>query len=315
MSERVLITGASGFIGSGVLEYLLEHTDWDFVAVCSWRHHGSPLNIKPGPRVKVVTHDLAGPLPEIGTFDYILHLASESHVDRSIQEPVEFIENNVSSTLNVLEYARRCSPGLKMFLHFSTDEVYGAHEHKEWDVLLPSNPYAASKAAQEMIAIAYWNTYKLPIVITNSNNIVGANQNPEKFVPKLIELIWNERPVQIHVANGQPGRRCYNPVQNVADALLFILQHPQEATDRPVRFNLPGGEEIDNLEMAKLIASLMGKELDYYLVDVENVRPGYDQFYPRTDGGLTALGWWPPFDLASELKRVVDNYVALQGAS
>lgn len=307
--ERCLISGASGFIGSGVLDFLLEHTDWEFVCVCSWRHQGSPLNIKPGPRVEVVTHDLAGPLPELGAFAYILNIGSESHVDRSIAHPVEFVENNVSLALNMLEYARRRSPGLKVFVQFSTDEVFGAHEHAEWDILLPSNPYAASKAAQEMIAIAYWSTYKVPVVISNSNNIVGKNQNVEKFVPKLIDLIGRGESVAIHCHDGRPGKRFYNPVQNVADALLFILKLRPVGTDRPPRFNLPGGEEVDNLEMAQRIAGLLDKPLEYHIVEAESVRPGYDKFYPKTEGALSDLGWKPPYDLTQELERIVEHYV------
>lgn len=303
MNKRVLISGASGFIGSGVLVYLLEHTDWDFVCVCSWRHQGSPLNISPSPRVKVVTHDLVGPLPDLGEFEYMLHLASESHVDRSIQQPVQFIENNVSITLTMLEYARLHPP--KVFIQFSTDEVFGAHEHFEWDILLPSNPYAASKGAQELIAIAYYHTYKVPVVITNSNNIIGAHQHPEKFVPKLIDLVRRGESVSIHCYHGKPGQRFYNPVQNVADALLFILRQPYPVmSDRPPRFNLPGGEEVSNLEMAVRIANLLGTQLTYHYVDAESIRPGYDTFYPETDGLLTRLGWTPPYDLEQELQRL-----------
>lgn len=302
--KRVLLTGASGFIGSGVLDYLLENTDWNFVCVCSWRHNGSPLNIRPNLRVEVVTHDLTGPLPHLGNFDYILHLASESHVDRSIKEPVPFIENNVSSTLQVLEYARSYTP--QTFVLFSTDEVFGATNHEEWDVLLPSNPYAASKAAQEMIAISYWSTYNVPVVITNSNNIVGPNQHKEKFIPKLIDLISRDQTVDIHAAKGKPGRRHYNSVRNVASAIKFILENPQPTTDRPTRFSLGGGEEIDNLAMAKRIADLLDKELIYRIVDAELIRPGYDEFYAKTEGALADLGWTPSFDLDDELLRIIE---------
>lgn len=314
---RCLITGASGFIGSGVLEYLMEKTDWEFTCICSWRHRGNPLNIKPDPRVEVITHDLTGPIPELGDFDFILNLASESHVDRSIAEPVSFIENNVSSTLQVLEYARNHKDALKVFIQFSTDEVYGATKHEQWDVLLPSNPYAASKAAQEMICIAYWRTYFLPIIITNSNNIIGKNQDKEKFVPKIVDLINQNREVEIHVSNGQPGVRYYNPVQNVADALLYMLKHiypqryikeadPRKQVNRPWRYNLGGGEKMDNLEMAQLIADIMGRELIYKLVDAESVRQGYDEFYPKTEGVLdtadpSILVWEPPYTLREGL--------------
>jgi dTDP-glucose 4,6-dehydratase len=161
-----------------------------------------------------------------------------------------------------------------------------------------------------MIAIAYWKTYGVPVVITNSNNIVGFNQNKEKFIPKVIDLIKRGEVVKIHTVNGKPGKRHYNPVQNIAAALQAILEmkpvdYPD--SDRPDRYSLPGGEELDNLEMAQLIASIMGRELKHELVDAETVRPGYDQFYPRTDGGrLIDLGFKPPVTLSYELAKIVE---------
>lgn len=309
---RVLLTGASGFIGSNVLTYLLNHTDWTFVCPVSFRHQGQAkggLINDPDGRVEVVYHDLRGVMPDIGRVNTILHLASESHVDRSIANPVDFVENNVSSTLQVLEYARKVEPDI--FVLFSTDEVYGPHEHDEWDVLLPSNPYAASKAAQEAIAIAYWRTYGVPVVITNSNNIVGPFQDPEKFVPKVIGLLRKDEPVVIHTTDEGPGRRHYNPVQNVADALKMIVSFGHfgrdEENDRPRRYQLPGGEELNNLEMAMLIAKLMDKRLGYTLLPAGEVRPGYDQFYAAThEGRLTELGWRPVVTLEECLKEIVN---------
>ena len=301
---RVLLTGASGFIGSNVLAYWLEHTDHTFVCPVSFRHLGQGHPVLANDRVEVIYHDLRGRLPFIGPpCEIILNLASESHVDRSIQSPVDFIENNVSSTLSVLEYARRCPP--KVFLHFSTDEVYGPHDHEAWDVLLPSNPYSASKACQEMIAISYWRTYGVPVVITNSNNIVGPNQDPEKFVPKVIDKIRRGEEVGIHVTKEGPGKRHYNPVQNVASALLHIVKlGPGTESDRPQRWLLPGGEELDNLDMANLIAKVMGLPLNWVPVDVHDIRPGYDQSYAPTHGDLP--GWEPVISLEACLKGIVD---------
>lgn len=311
MSKRVLLTGASGFIGSHVLEYFLEHTDWTFVCPASWRHKGNPLFIKPNSRVDVVTLDLAAPIPELGHFDYILNLASESHVDRSLAEPEEFALNNVKLMLYVLKYAREHMP--EVFLQFSTDEVYGANEHKEWDLLLPRNRYAGSKAAQEVFCIDEYYTSRLPLVITNSNNIIGRNQDVEKFLPKLVKLIGKGETVTIHVSNGRAGVRFYNPVDNVANALLYILtsQRPtvyevgNPATVLPDRYALPGGTELNNLELAQLVAKAMGRELKYELIDAETVRSGYDEFYPKTDGKLSELGWTAPYSFEDELPRLV----------
>jgi dTDP-glucose 4,6-dehydratase len=296
---RVLLTGASGFIGSNVLEYMLDKTDWEFTCLCSFRHYGNPLNLKPNKRVKVITCDISNPIPDLGQFDYILNLASESHVDRSINNPVPFIENNIKLMIQMLEYARKHPP--KVFLQFSTDEVYGAMAHNDWDILLPSNPYAASKASQEMICIAYWKTYKVPIVITNSNNIVGKNQNPEKFVPKIAKMIKMGDIVEIHTLNGKAGKRYWNAVQNVADALLFILkQEPVtycKDIDRPKRYSLSGGTELDNLEMAELVALILNKPLTYKTLDAETIRPGYDEFYDNAESELDRLGWKPVISL------------------
>jgi len=308
---KVLISGTTGMVGSNVLEYLLKKTNWTFTCLCSWRHRGGENLLQPNDRVEVVTHDITEPIPEIGNFDYILNLASESHVDRSIAEPVNFIENNVAIVLQMLEYARKHPP--KVFIQFSTDEVYGATYHKEWDILLPSNPYAASKACQEMIAIAYWKTFKVPLVITNSNNIVGKNQNPEKFIPKIIDLIKNDKTVMIHTTKGKPGKRHYNPVENIASALLFICDltflgfNPlttRRNEDRPYRFSITGGKEMDNLEMAKLVAKLLNKTLVYEKVDVESIRPGYDEFYGKMMSSLEKFGWRPTTSLKKGLEWV-----------
>lgn len=303
--KKVLLTGLTGFVARNVYEYLLENTDWEFTAICSWRHVGSPALIKPNERLNVVIHDLTEPIPDIGDFDYILNFASESHVDRSIADPVNFIENNVSLMLQILEYARKHIP--EKFIQFSTDEVFGPWEHKEDDILRPTNPYSSSKACQEMICSAYWNTFKLPIIITNSNNIIGPYQNKEKFVPRIIDLIKNEQEVTIHHKNWEYPRRFYNPVENISDAIMYILNEVKPVYgDYPQRFALSGGKELNTLEMAQLVAKLLGKELKHKLVDVETVRPGNDQFYPATEGQLTEAGWKPKVTLEQGLERIIN---------
>lgn len=301
---RVLLTGASGLVGAHVLDYLLEHTDWEFICVCSWRHRGNPLRLQKhvdNPRVDILTHDLVGVMPDMGYFDYILNLASESHVDRSISDPVPFVMNNMELMLRVLEYARKYPP--KLLIQFSTDEVFG-HTEEVSDVLWPSNPYSASKASQELIVSAYRKTYNIQAVVTNSNNIIGEGQDPEKYVAKLAEQIRNGETVTVHTQNGNLGRRRYNPVMNVGAGLLFLIEHyePVDQHSRTPRFGLTGGRELDNLEMAKLVAEVMGRELKYELKDVATVRPGYDERYPKVNTKLEEMGFEPPQTLEQGLE-------------
>jgi dTDP-glucose 4,6-dehydratase len=322
---RVLVTGAGGFIGAHVVEHLLENTDWEVVGLDSFRHKGDSLRATHErllePRYTVFCHDLRAPISarladQIGPVDFILNLASESHVDRSIQDPVPFVENNVSLVLNVLEYARRAKP--RVFVQISTDEVYGPtnspHGHIEWSPIMPSNPYAASKAAQEAIAIAYWRTYGVPVVITNTMNNFGERQDPEKFIPLLIEHIARGETVQIHGTPGQIGSRFYLHARNHADALLFLLRRYQEGVPAffsadaamPPRFNVVGEVEIDNLALAELVAGLMGRELHYQLVDFHSTRPGHDPRYALDGSRLALLGWQAPVPFEQSLERTID---------
>jgi len=303
---RALITGASGLVGSHVLTEMLKATDWEFVCICSWRHKGNPLRLQEhadNKRVTIVTHDLKGIMPDLGYFDYILNIASESHVDRSISDPVYFVENNVLLVLNMLEYARKYPP--KLFVQFSTDEVFG-HTEEISDVLWPSNPYAASKAAQEVIVSAYRKTYNIQAVVTNSNNIIGSGQDPEKYVARLAKQIAGNEMVTVHTQNGVIGQRRYNPVENVAAGLLFLINNyrPQPQNAPTPRFGLTGGMELDNLEIAQLVARVMGKELKYELKEVNNIRPGYDLRYPKVNTKLEEMGFVPPLTLEQGLQWI-----------
>lgn len=182
MTERVLLTGVSGFVGSHILRHLLAHTDWEIVAPITFRHKGLPGRVASSicdhddwvKRVSIIHCDLRAGIDHvseriIGDVSIIMNVASESHVDRSIEEPGPFVRDNVAIVTGVLDYARRVKP--RMFFQMSTDEVYGpapdGYASREWDVIAPSNPYSASKAAQEAIAFSYWRTYGVPVVITN----------------------------------------------------------------------------------------------------------------------------------------------------
>jgi len=323
--KRVLVTGSGGFIGSHFLSHVLVNTDWNIVGIDSWRHKGISERITDSShyqtnkhRVEIFTHDLNAPLSDIlidkiGNIDYIVNFASDSHVDRSISDPVPFVQNNVNIALNILEYARKIQ--IEKFIQISTDEVYGATKgdetHPEWDTMLPSNPYSASKVCQEAIAISYWRTYSVPIIITNVMNTCGEYQSSEKYIPMVIKKILNKQKVQVHSdpKTGEPGSRFWLHARNTSDAVLFLLNKVNPVmfpdSNRPERFNIVGEKRISNLDIAKMVAEIMGKELDYELVDAHSSRPGHDPHYGLTGEKLRNYGYEFPVNLHKSLERMI----------
>ena len=316
---KVLLTGASGFIGSHALEYFLEKTDWEFICPASWKHKGTPERMPHNRRVEVITHDLIAPFTEktkqrLKGIDYIINFASESHVDRSIEEPATFIQNNINLILTLLEFAREVKP--RLFVQVSTDEVYGSApdnvRFKEWSSILPSNPYAASKAAQEAIAISYWRTYGVPLVITNTVNNFGEMQDEEKYLAKLISAIKNDQTVTVHGSKDYIGGRFYLYVKNHASAIKHIidndLYHPyKEERDFPAKYNVTSDDEVDNLTMAQMIADILGKELKYELTDFHQTRPGHDRRYALDGAKLQETGWQLEYPLKESLEKYVHS--------
>jgi dTDP-glucose 4,6-dehydratase len=216
----------------------------------------------------------------------------------------------------MLEFARECKP--ELFLQFSTDEVYGQAKkgeyHKEWDPIKGSNPYSASKACQEALAIAYWRTYGVPVIITNTMNIYGQYQDKEKFVPLVIDKVMKGETVMIH---GYPdkqeaGTRFYLHARNIASAVQYIVENvqakPYPEIDKPERFNVVGEVEMDNLTLAKKIAELLGKELKYEIVSFHASRPGHDLRYALDGQKLKDYGFNYPISFYESLKTTVEWY-------
>jgi dTDP-glucose 4,6-dehydratase len=338
-----LLTGASGFAGHHFLEHALTVTGWDIAATASFRHRGTCDRITAvlngGPpqwpyRTDVITHDLTAPFSATeqaaiagpAGLDYIVAMASLSHVDTSITDPVAFTENNVAVILHTLELARQLQP--KAVVVISTDEVYGpvlgphiqndslgglhrvgGGAHREWSVILPSNPYAASKAAQEAIAIAYWRTYGVPVIITNTMNLIGERQHPEKMVPKTLRAVLAGTEAVIHGSPGKPGTRHYLHARNMADAVLWLLQNTSPArfpaAARPDRYNIASPDQISNLDLAAMIAGIAGRDLHWRWEDFHTTRPGHDPHYGLDSGKITALGWKPPVPFDASLEHTV----------
>lgn len=329
MTKTVLLTGAGGAIGVHTLAHIMHNTDWHIVAVGSFRNKGYYDRItrvcRDHPewmdRIEIMVHDLKVPfstrqVESLKGIDYVINLASLSDVYDSIENPVPFIRNNVDITLTMLELAREIKP--ETFIQFSTDEVYGpcdvdSNGHKEWDTILPSNPYAASKAAQEAIAIAYWRSYGVPVIITNTMNNFGEMQGASKFTAMIQKKLQDSETVTVHAASdGQIGTRYYLHSRNASDAVLHILNnlpatlHAPGEIDRPDRYNVVGDAQVSNLELAQTIADLMGKELDYTLVDFHSEQPGHDLHYGLDAAKLKATGWVSPSSFEDSLKNTIE---------
>ncbi len=333
--KRVLLSGIAGSIGVHTLSQIMKNTDWEVVGIVSFKHKGlvdrlaahfadHPQDV---PRTTIVTHDLTAPFStltkkKIGKIDYIINLASLSDVESSIQEPVPFVMNNVALVLNMLEYAREAKP--EAFIQISTDEVYGPTSGKddgynEWDAKIPSNPYAASKSCQEELAISYWRAFGVPVIITNTMNNYGEMQSSSKYPVMIQKSLMKGEKITIHGnKNGDVGSRSYIHSQNFANALIFILknlpphQHVPGAVDKPGRYHIAGEKQVDNLELAQMIARIMGKTLDYEIIDFHTTRAGHDPHYGLNDDKLRSLGWQPPVSFEETLKNVVEWQMAHQ---
>ncbi len=331
--KRLLLTGFAGSIGCHTLAHVMHNTDWHVVGMDSFRHHGwtdkvnQMLQAHPDwvDRLTVITHDLTAPISpvmvkKIGHIDYIINMASLSDVEQSIEDPVPFVENNVALILNILEYSREVKP--EVFIQISTDEVYGPVEkggkHKEWSAIVPSNPYAASKCAQEAIAISYWRTYDVPLIITNFMNNFGEMQAKAKFPAVLQKRLANNEEIVVYGVKNDDGTlelgsRSYIHSRNSADALLYIIHnlpphlHVRDTVDKPDRYNICGDKQLNNLELAEIFAKFMHKEnFKYRLDNVHSLRPGHDWHYGLDDSKLKGLGWKSPLTFEESLKNVIE---------
>lgn len=320
---RVLVTGSTGFIGHHIVAKFLNDTTTTIVGLDRMSHSGNLNRVKEiltpetETRYSVIHHDLRSEINEqlskqLGQFDYILHVAASSHVDRSIDDPLSFVLDNVVGTCNILNFARK-QTALKMFVYFSTDEVFGPAppgvSYTEYDRYNCTNPYSACKAGGEELAVAFENTYNMRVVITHTMNVFGPRQHPEKFIPMCVKKVDSGQTISIHADSTctVAGSRYYIHAEDVAEALLFItkldLQHKKAQCPK---FNIVGKEEVDNLTLAQYIADAVGKELKHEMVDFHSARPGHDLRYALSGKLLEELGWQPKKSVKDRIKEVVD---------
>jgi len=331
MPKTVLVTGGAGFVAHHVIEKILTDTDWNVVSLDRLDFSGNlnrlwdmaqSLDPEVRKRVRVVFHDLRANLnplvrKEIGDVNYVLHLAAGSHVDRSIEYPMEFVLDNVVGTCNILDYARDLD-NLERFIYFSTDEVFGPApvgvNYAERDRYNSSNPYSATKAGGEELAVAFENTYKMPIYITHTMNIWGPRQSGEKYIPMCIRKIHNGETITIHSDKTKtvPGSRHYLYVEEVGSALLFLLNLSKAPDNldyggaKCPKFNIVGSEEINNLELAHMIAEIQGKKLKYEMLDFHSSRPGHDLRYSLSGAYMKSLGWVPTISVKDRMEKLIE---------
>jgi len=329
--KRVLITGGAGFIAHHVINQILNETDWEIISLDRLDFSGN-LNrlqdiLKDNPerkRVKIVHHDLKAELNSmienlIGKVEYVLHLAAGSHVDRSIDYPLEFVMDNVVGTCNILNFARK-QDRLERFVYFSTDEVFGPApgniKYMEMDRYNSTNPYSASKAGGEELCVAFENTYSMPMYITHTMNVFGERQHPEKYIPMCIRRVHHGEKIYIHSDRDKatPGSRHYIDANDVADALLFLLKSnvptlKDDTGARLQKFNFVGKEEIDNYKLAVTISEIQNRPLVYEFVDFHSSRPGHDLRYALDGSRMANLGWTPKYSFTDRIEQVTNWYL------
>jgi dTDP-glucose 4,6-dehydratase len=308
---RVLVTGGAGFIGSNFVHYLTSrHPSTHVVVLDALTYAGRRENLDgvPAGRVTFVHGDIRNPedvAQAMAGCEFVLNFAAESHVDRSIERPGEFIQTDVYGVFVLCEEARR--RGVRRFIQVSTDEVYGevleGHASEDWP-LNPRSPYAASKAGGDRLAYAYGTTYGLPVVITRCSNNYGPRQYPEKLIPLFVTNALDDEPLPVYGTG--LNRRDWLHVDDHCAALDLVLRHPGIEGET---FNIGARQELDVLTITDTILKLLGKPRT--LIRHVDDRPGHDRRYAVDYSRLTrTTGWRPQIAFEDGLRGTVEWYAA-----
>ncbi len=322
MLNRLLITGGAGFIGSNFVRYLLSNyrgvlvVNLDALTYAGNRDNLSDLETHPGYRFvhgDIRDRELVAKLLQEYAIEAIAHFAAESHVDRSIAGPEAFVETNVKGTLSLLEAARAHS--VKRFLQVSTDETYGSLGPEgfftEETPLHPNNPYSASKAGADLLALSYHQTFGLPVLITRTSNNYGPYQFPEKLIPLMITNAISGKPLPVY-GDGQ-NVRDWIYVEDNCRALDLVLRQGRVGEV----YNIGGGNEWKNIELVEKLTGLLdqylgltGERSTQRLITFVTDRPGHDRRYATDSSKIEReLAWQPKVYFEEGLRRTVEWYI------
>jgi dTDP-glucose 4,6-dehydratase len=307
--QKFLVTGGAGFIGSNYIRYLLrKYNDVEIINLDKLTYAGNLDNLREfekNPRYRFVQGDICDEklVNQLAAeVDAVVNFAAESHVDRSIGSPDDFIHTDVFGAFVLLEAARKHK--IKKFIQISTDEVYGSilnGSFKETDALMPSSPYSASKAGADRLAYSYFVTYGVPAIITRCSNNFGPFQYPEKLIPLFVTNALENKALPIY-GDGQ-NVRDWIYVEDHCDAIDFILERGENGE----AYNIGGGNERNNLEITEIILAALNKPKS--LVTFVTDRLGHDRRYSLDSSKLEALGWKPKHEFHSALEFTIDWYV------
>lgn len=317
---KLLVTGGAGFIGSNFIRYILkERSDWEVVNLDKLTYAGNLENLKEvedHPCYRFVKGDIADrklieKLFCDELFEVVINFAAESHVDRSILDPSPFVETNIKGTQILLEAARIY--GIKRFIQISTDEIYGSIESgkfTESSPLRPNSPYAASKAAADLLCLAYYKTYRLPVIITRSSNNYGPYQFPEKLIPLMIMNAIQGKPLPVY-GKGE-NIRDWLYVEDNCNAIALVIEE-----GRPGEiYNVAGGEERRNIDVVELICEFLASRLKKPAAELKGLitfvkdRPGHDFRYSLDCTKIQKeLGWTNKTSFEEGLERTIDWYI------
>jgi dTDP-glucose 4,6-dehydratase len=307
---RFLVTGGAGFIGSNFVRLLVKKYPRDEIAVLDKLTYAGRLENLADIRERITfmkgdickTEDIA----KGGPYDVIFNFAAETHVDRSITDPESFVKTDVLGTCTLLNYALKHD--VDRYIQISTDEVYGStlkESFREGDILDPSSPYSASKAAAEHLVHSFYKTYRLPVLITRSSNNFGPYQFPEKFIPVLIVKAVSDQPLPIYGTGLNVRDWLY-----VDDNCTGIETVYSRGKNGEV-YNIGAGNEKTNLEIAKTVLSLLNKSED--LISFVQDRPGHDFRYSIATEKIRGLGWTPTNTFEEGMKKTIEWYLANTG--